>query len=148
MDLYIEIINNAVTAFIKEIDSEYNCKFGSDFSAHIIHNTITWSMMYAEKSGQAFYDNFVKRYPLCKNLDIFTLSLLHEVGHLETIGDMIMERELVLTDDDYFNLHNERIATDWAGEYIKNNYTRVKKFDKEIIGLFNTMYNKLTENND
>jgi len=35
----------------------------------------------------------------------------------------------------YYNLHNERIATDWAGEYLTAHHDTMKAWEEKILGI-------------
>lgn len=128
-------VTKELNAFVRSFDEEYSCVLGSSFEAHINENTIHYSIAFGEKAGVAFYDNFISRFPKCKSLSLFCLSFLHELGHLETEYDMVDDikaREKVKTYEEYFNLYNERIATDWAGNYATKHLKEMKIFDKKI----------------
>ena len=102
--------------------------------------------------GKCFRADFVKRYPSARGFSDVTLSLLHEVGHtmthvfvppmkeeikaynkaVETIDDMQEVNRL------YFALTNERMATDWAIDWLKvaENRKMAKKFEKKFAKCF------------
>ena len=141
----LEIINRAVVALVKYIDEEYDARMGVDFGACMDENVVEWSLLVPEGSGKEFYENFCTRFPVARGFDLFTLSILHEVGHLETEWEMIDDTKIRnrkgLTNAEYFNLFNERIATDWAGEWIENNIKLALDIDK----IFKKMLKKFYE---
>ena len=77
--------------------------------------------------------------------DIFLWSLLHEIGHSETLDDLDDEVEehcieikqklnehpdwsIEICNAIYFNCPDERAATDWAGEYLETHYAEISLF--------------------
>lgn len=148
LDKWIDTINSVVSDFCKSIDEEYESRMGCDFCAVLNENTIEWSLIYAEKAGQSFYENFVSRYPVAKELSFFTVSILHEIGHFETEWEMIDDTEIrnrELTNEQYYDLFNERIATDWAGEWIENNYSAARCIDKKFTEILNKFYKEVLD---
>lgn len=141
----LETINRAVSAFVKSIDEEYDARMGIDFGACMDENIVEWSLIVPEGGGKEFYENFCTRFPVAWGFDLFTLSILHEVGHLETEWEMVDDTKIRnrkgLTNTEYFNLFNERIATDWAGEWIENNIKLALDIDK----IFKKMLKKFYE---
>ena len=138
-----EKINETVKEFVKSIDEEYDCRMGLDFMACLDENVVVWSLLCTETSSKAFYDNFVSRFPKAKGLSFFTLSILHEVGHLETEWEMeddVEIRNSKMTNEEYFNLFNEIIATDWAGSWIENNFQKAINLDDIFRNVLNNFY--------
>lgn len=149
IDFYLQKINKVINTFIKTIDESYSARMGNDFVACLNESVIEWTLIYVGNGGQAFYDNFVTRYPTAKNLQLFTLSILHEIGHLETEDEMeddIEIRKTNLSNKDYFNLFNERIATDWAGKWIENNLDTAITLDKTLYKIIFEFYKKCLTN--
>jgi len=128
--------------FVKTFDEEYSCSFGSDFEA-VNGLEIIYSIAVADDSATRFQNDFISRFPACADFDIFTLSFMHELGHCETDYDTrndIKAREIIhaMKNKDkaykiYFALHNEKIATDWAGEYLTAHHDDMKKWEKKIL---------------
>lgn len=139
-----EKINETVREFVKSIDEEYDCRMGLDFMACLDSDIVVWSILTLEKSGEAFYDNFVSRFPKAKGFSLFTLSVLHEVGHLETENEMEDDIDIrnneIMTNEEYFNLFNERIATDWAGCWIEKNFQKAINLDDTFRNALNNLY--------
>ena len=146
LNKWINKINNTIQSFLLTIDEEYTCEMGKDFCAYTDLDMINWSIIYTDKSGINFYNNFINRFPIAKNFNLFTLSILHEIGHLETENEMYDDTNInidKLTDNQYFALHNEKIATDWAGEWIENNFDKAKKINTILTNILESGYNKL-----
>jgi len=142
LEKWYKEINRTVREFIQTIDNEYNCRMGLDFCACLDENVIEWTIIYAEKSGKAFYEDFIKRFPKADGFGLFTLSILHEVGHLETEDEMIENTIDVdtLTNEQYFKLHNEKIATNWAGTWLENNYKEAVALDDKFRDVITKFY--------
>lgn len=140
---WIDAIDDAVYLFLTEFDENYECEIGADFCAYPLDGIIEWSLLYVENGGKEFYENFVSRFPKAEGFNLFTLSILHEIGHLETVAHYECDTEIrkrTVNSEDYFKLHNEVIATNWAGEWINNNYDYAVATDKFFTQLLNDCY--------
>lgn len=144
LDKELKKINEVVRNFVQSINEEYDCEIGLDFMAQLDSDIVVWSILTLEKSGEAFYDNFVARFPKAKGFSLFTLSVLHEVGHLETENEMEDDVDIrnneIMTNEEYFNLFNERIATDWAGYWIERNFQKAINLDDTFRNALNNLY--------
>ena len=96
--------------------------------------------------------NFVEKlFPEIK-ADIFLWSFLHEVGHHETIDDFddlehqvyhhIVQR-VEISDEYYYNLPIEKAATEWAGEFMKNNVSEVQRLWNNIQPVLKRLYTEI-----
>lgn len=140
---WVEIIDDAVYDFLTEFDEDYECEMGAEFCAYPLDGIIEWSLLYVEKGGREFYENFVSRFPKAEGFNIFTLSILHEIGHLETVAHYECDTEIrkrTFNSTDYFKLHNEVIATDWAGNWINNNYAYAYAINQYFTYLLEDCY--------
>lgn len=137
--------------FVKEFDEEYVVVMGSDFQADNIEETIYYAIAMMDEGAKSFRANFEKRFPVAKDFDIFTLSFLHELGHLETEWDMVddtKERNKIKGEKDsekYYALHNERIATDWAGEYLNDHYFTAKALEEKVLTAIKKVLDKIPD---
>ena len=148
LEKWLDKINDTVREFVQSIDCEYDCRHGQNFEACLDENVIEWSILVVEKGEDAFCKNFISRFPNADKLNYFTLALLHEIGHFETEWEMvddIDERNTITDYDEYFNLFNERIATDWAGEWIDENLELALTVDKMFLDLLNDFYNEMLD---
>ena len=146
LEEWIKTINNAIYDFITEFNEDYDCEAGLDFCAYPLAGDIEWSLIYEDSGGKAFYKNFVERFPKANGFGLFTLSLLHEIGHLETVSEYINDKEERSNTKkcaDYFKLHNEVIATNWAGKWINNNYDYAVGVDYYFTELLHDCYTDL-----
>lgn len=140
--------------FISTFDEEYEVEMGDEFAANLDTDTVYYSIIYAEDGGRAFYEDFINRFPKCKGMSLMILSLLHEVGHLETEWDMVDDtavRARIRDEKDserYFALHNEKIATDWAGEWITSHLEEAKMWDDKIMNAYMNILNGILEEDE
>ena len=147
LNKFFKDFNSLVNAIVNEIDTEYFAVLGDKFSVDITTNEIMYALVVPEQSTDNFVKDFVNRFPFAKDYNPFLLSLLHEIGHLETIDEMvddIDEKNEIDDDFEYFNLFNERLATDWAGYWIEDNEILADKFNTKIEDLLFGLYSKLT----
>ena len=104
-----------------------------------------------DDGGKAFRKDFVNRFPSARGFSDVTLSLLHEIGHTMTkafvppMNDEIDEYNAKVQNLEmcdvyplYFALTDERMATDWAINWLKNAENRklAKKFEKKFSTCF------------
>lgn len=114
---------------------------------------ITYNLDQLSSQGQKqFRQDFVNRCPLAKGFANITLTLLHELGHLETETEEMEEfdRELAIAMIEmfvpreernfmYFKMPDETKATDWAIQWLQNAENRkiAKAFEKKFFACFN-----------
>lgn len=130
------ILHSAINNLLEQINEDYTAIQSDIFEADTEEDAIYFAL---ENIQDAFYDDFINRFPVASAFEPFTLSVLHEIGHLETEGDTIddiEERNAITTATEYFALYNETIATDWAGFFIEDNYTTVLQFDSIVKATF------------
>ena len=136
---------------------------GEDFSAESPETVLDWSELAITYNFDELYDNSAKlfraywaeRYPLIKGFADITISLLHELFHLE-VNDEIRktftydDRKLALyalydapmSNEErnriYFGLPDEAAATEGAIKWlsVKENAKKAKKFEKEFFKCF------------
>ena len=145
LDAFINQMNEKLNDFLARFEPDYQAEMGQEFMCLLDCNTVQWSLIYVDSAGEAFYHNFVKRFPLVKGFSLFTLSFLHELGHLETEWDAendIEKRKTEMSNEEYFNLHNEFIATEWAGEWIETHYSEAQMFDNQLRKMIDNFYEK------
>ena len=97
-----------------------------------------------------FRKDFINRCPLGKGFATITMSLLHELGHFETVWydfeDYDREAEIarILSlprgqrNWEYFKLPDESAATDWAIDWLskKENRIAAKQFERKFFSCF------------
>lgn len=154
----LDKINKIVNEFVSEFD--LSAEMANDFAYYYYEDLITYSLIVSDLSSQLFMLNFKEIAPDIE-CDIFISSLLHEIGHSETI-DLLEQPEVLYChnvkkeldelnkDADtfetaydihkkYFNLPDERLATDWAINYMRNNVEKIKEFENKMDIAMNEM---------
>ena len=148
-------VTKELNRFVRNFDEEYACKIGKDFEA-VDDTYIVYAIAINDDSDmQSFREDFIHRFPCCDEFDTFTLSFMHELGHLETSFDAIddiKQRERIarmknhtLALTKYYALHNERIATDWAGEYLTGHYDEMRQWETKILSLINRVLKSIID---
>lgn len=107
-----------------------------------------------EQSTSAFLDHLRNTHKcnFARKFSARLWSVLHEVGHHFTQDDELYENDLEMrailalvptptTDEGYrnianmyFDLPSEYEATEWAINYVRNNYTECQQFDQKLKG--------------
>lgn len=122
--------------FIQMFDEEYTVEFAHKFCADNIQEIVYYTVVLPKDSIDEFTTDFIKRFPACACFSEFMLSFMHELGHLETEWDMVddtEERNAITDNATYFQLYNERIATDWAGEYLTDHKAEMQMLERQIL---------------
>ena len=131
---------------IDKILNEYVAKFDlsarldSDFIYYYTSDIVTYALAAPDRGGRHFMQ-FVKQLRPELTAPIFLASLFHEIGHSETLDDLteeeisycrdekkrILSKESYTKKDDftYFNLPDEKIATEWGLDYMYNHAEEV-----------------------
>lgn len=147
--LNTKMCDKIAQAFVNSIAEDCKIYMGADFSylPYEISNSnkaeITYTILVSERMDNMFYE-YAKSLGLKVDCGIFILSLLHEVGHHITYDDISAEVwnydidvKATLKDSDedcktYFALETERIATQWAVDYINKHIAEVSKFAEDM----------------
>lgn len=133
-----------LTEFVKIFDTNYSVREAGEFEALLDEDVIT---VYKGFTLSDFY--FISNMYRCEGgkdlplLHPFTWGFLHELGHLETVNEMendVPVRLQMLQNDDsardsfeeYCQLHNERLANDWARDFVAENVEIARHFDRHI----------------
>ena len=124
-------------------------------------DVIQYSILITDKFDKTFTD-YARKKGFPEKLDIFVLSLLHEIGHHKTIdyvpfhirlGNKIMKKIYDLSIKinygwlekvayKYYDLYVERIATEWAINYAKENIEELINLEKSIYDELYMIYDK------
>ena len=104
------------------------------------------------KGHKQFAQDFFARCPMGRGFASITITILHEIGHMNTQQDFegynrveaIRElknnfpRETI--NFEYFKLPDEKAATDWAIEWLSHseNRRKAKEFEKKFFACFKT----------
>ena len=122
--------------FVQMFDEEYSVALQPDFEANLDTEVIGYAIAVPKTATEAFVADFVERFPSCKCFDSFTLSFMHELGHLETECDIVddtEERNAITDNKTYLDLYTARIAPDWAGEYLTEHKDEMLMIEKQIL---------------
>lgn len=94
-----------------------------------------------DEDDKAFRVDFIKRYSPARGFANITITILHEVGHWETRMQSDMDTYGVRRDrtknmEEFMLLKEERLATDWAIQWLyEPDHRRIaKQFEKEYFG--------------
>lgn len=144
----VEKIDNILNDFLKEFECE--ASLDTDFAYYHNKNLITYSLVCGNAFDELFSNviNLLCPYVRC---DLFIWSLLHEVGHNQTLDDISDEDYRYCQDEkeriqnelshvtraeneklynrianEYFFLPDEIAATMWAVDYVTKNTTKIK----------------------
>lgn len=135
-----------INEFLQSIDPELSAVEGNEFEYEYATSQITVSFG-DDPRGAYFMAHLYKTFRPCIHLPLFIWSILHEVGHHETANEAccdsddneLLERglaailpDLDIASDLYFNLTDERYATEWAVDYAEQNQKKVLEFTKKI----------------
>jgi hypothetical protein len=127
----------------------------NDFSYEYLNDKVNFSIVVPKKLDNWFKEYIYSQWGYIGEVDIFLLSLLHEIGHSETwdefednFEEYSLKRKQISFDlhllyytnreqnieekikelhFKYFDLPEERAATEWAVEYIKSNSISLSK---------------------
>ena len=147
-------INNIINEFLKPF--ELIAELGTDFDYCFLEDKIHYTFVVGDTSSKLFIKNAEKRFPNVY-ADVFLWSLLHEVGHSETLDDLddgveelCMEIKKGLNEHTdwsvehrhmvYFNCPDEVAATDWAGEYMMNHKDEITIFWNKLQPVIKKFY--------
>jgi hypothetical protein len=129
--------------FVQMFDEEYSVEVAHKFCADNIQEVVYYTVAMPKGPVDEFVTDFVSRFPACAEFSEFMLSFMHELGHLETEWDMVddvAERNAITDNKTYFQLYNERIATDWAGEYLTENKSEMLMIDHQILKMLHEIW--------
>ena len=143
--LGVEELTRVINEFLEPFD--IIAEMGTENAYYPVEEKITYSLIMPEAAKDYFMQNFQRLAPDL-DCDAFLVSLLHEVGHAETlyllgeveecycrdIKDELTEKfNQKLSEEEekhlhqvYFDLPDEYEATMWAANYIRNNINQIK----------------------
>ena len=96
-------------------------------------------LMKIDKGDREYRAYFVERCPMGRGFAHVTISILHEIGHHFNreifLFDTDMKEYEKLKGFDHFNCPCERVATEWAFEWLKDAEHRkiAKQFEREFF---------------
>ena len=124
-------INDAFNAWLMK--HNFEARIGgmdTDFYWKPVEDTISYSFVYAQKYDTVF-QKVCEKLGLAYEIDIFWLSLLHELGHSETWHLVEEEHHIIdietYTSEDYYYHPRELVATQWAVDFINEHFDWVQE---------------------
>ena len=132
---------NEVTEIINQFLEPFECtaELSTDFEYFYLDNVIGYTFFNIQQDSKDFSASVERLHPNL-NCDIFLWSLLHELGHCETMDDLTDEEyaESKLIKDQigksemdklaYYDCPDEKYATEWAVEYANTHVNELRNF--------------------
>lgn len=144
-------VNRIINEYLKRFNIK--AELDLDFSCYMRKYKITYALMVADPADKYFIP-FVKSLAPDFEADIFLISLFHEVGHaftqfnlstevwfegwrdkddLESIINETEDEDIIREQNmRYFNLPEEKAATEWAINYMRTHADDVADFWAEL----------------
>lgn len=134
-------ITKVINKFLEPF--ELKSAAGTDFAYYYTDNIVEYTLVVSARMDRMFRE-FAETLGLIHKVDVFLLSLLHEVGHHETYDELddaditySADIKATLTTNDcdvetYFNLPDEYAATEWAVNYINTHTAEVASLWQEL----------------
>lgn len=111
-------------------------------------NKIYVGILNAPHHAEVYMDNLRKEHPNAEPLSSMAYAILHEIGHIYTknaVADDEEERVNAMmegTNEAYFALNSERMATQWAVDYAKDHSNITTWFDALVTTAFDRFINR------
>ena len=111
-------------------------------------NKIYVGVLNAPHHAEVYMDNLRKEHPNAEPLSSMAYAILHEIGHIYTknvVEDDEEERvnaTMEGTNEAYFALNSERVATQWAVDYAKDHSNTATWFDALVTAAFERFINR------
>lgn len=154
---------SSLTKTVNQFVSKFGCTAepGLEF-VYYDDNTIQYSIIITDEFSESFKD-FADSLGFPKDLEIFVLSILHELGHHNTlelvpkhikiINHLIKKIYNILIRINYewveklsykyYNLYVEKVATWWAVQYARDHHKALLRFQQDIARELNSLYEKI-----
>lgn len=143
-------MNHITSVFQNFIDTEdFDCvvEEGEEYAALPNENRITWAP-FCNFDVDRMFMQYARQLGLQNKVSFRVLSFLHEVGHIETfeevsgfdvvvykVATFLLAKPLLPAlrrNWIYFHLPIERRATQWAVDYINENYDIVRRLMEDL----------------
>lgn len=141
----VDKIENILNTFLEPF--ECSAQLGSDFSYWYSDSLINFALVVTETNDRDFQE-FCKELQPKLHCDIFLLSFMHELGHHETVDeweddeylDMKIQKEKInkmkVSQKEknfmYFNIPDEKRATEWGLQYIMEHQTEMMQLWNKV----------------
>ena len=141
----LEKITNILNKYLKPFDCE--AVSGTDFAYYPNENVISYALAVIDNFEESFI-KFAESLHPDVHADIFLWSLFHELGHHETEDEFDDEDEVqylklstICKDDwEYYNIPQEKAATDWAGWYMETHAADVGQLWNDLAPAIQDFY--------
>lgn len=143
----VKPINNCLNKFMREWG--LTAEIGTDFAYLYEKQVVVWTPIVSAQNDLDF-QNFFESLGCNVKCDVFLYSILHEIGHSQTL-DLVNEEDYAYSLDrkaepisnyEYFRLPDEIIATQWAVDFLNENTEKVRVFWEEFVPLMMNFYKK------
>ena len=131
----VKPINKILNDFLSSIDCE--ARLGSDFEYWGGNNMIYYALVVPQSDSDAFVDFANSLFPDVK-ADVFLWSFLHEEWAEYT--DKVHNLKAGKDDLYYFNLPQEKAATEWAGNYMRTHKKEVAALWSKLAPAIQNFY--------
>lgn len=146
---YVNTINEYLQEFLDRNEFDCDVELGTDFAYWYSKSLITYTLAITDKQGESFVAFAESLFPDIK-ADVFLWSFLHELGHHETLDDFdgvahfvyhqIVNSDIPMSANYYYNLPIEKAATEWAGEFMRNNTDEVYRLWQKVQPVIKKIY--------
>lgn len=142
-----EILNDVQETMQEYCDNNYidvSVEFDDDFGYYRKEQVVGITLVAADMPSKCFMDNAFKN-GLAYDCGVFLMSFFHEIGHHYTLNWLTKKEDKkcdkikatldgAIEEDNYtyFNLIDEKLATDWAIEYINSEPHRIKALAEKL----------------
>lgn len=148
------MIDKVLNDFLEPFEA--TAEMGDTFCYCFDSSTINYTLI-EEPEEKYFLNHVFSLAPDLKGYNGFLISFLHELGHHYTL-DELSEDEVnesldtkrrinneytdgrIDLQEEYFNLPDEAIATNWAIEYIRNNRKKIDEFWSKLLNVIIQFY--------
>lgn len=148
------MIDKVLNDFLEPFEA--TAEMGDTFCYCFGSSTINYTLV-EEPEEKYFLNHVFSLAPDLKGYNGFLISFLHELGHHYTL-DELSEDEVnesldtkrrinneytdgrIDLQEEYFNLPDEVVATNWAIEYIRNNRKKIDEFWSKLLNVIIQFY--------
>ena len=160
--LNTSMIDKVLNDFLEPFEA--TAEMGDTFCYCLGSSTINYTLI-EEPEEKYFLNHVFSLAPDLKGYNGFLISFLHELGHHYTLDELSEEEVNESLDtkrrinneytdgridlqEEYFNLPDEAVATNWAIEYIRNNRKKIDEFWSKLLNVIIQFYeSNITELN-
>lgn len=132
----LKLVRELSKEIVSTILDDYTVVIDSEFFADLDEQLIGIAPFKINKYEQSFMDYIHSTYSNAPQFPNFLYSILHEIGHVETENEMEEVDEDTLKHyrglgvHEYYRLHDETIATEWAVNFMLENQVKCEEWDK------------------